>query len=74
MLKTMLHYPLLFAFVTFNLVIAQDPLIEISQGVLRGFPLRNRDGGTFYGFRSIPYAQPPIGDLRFKVSTTLTYC
>ncbi|KAK9719056.1 Carboxylesterase family [Popillia japonica] len=62
----MLHYPLLFAFVTFNLVIAQDPLIEISQGVLRGFPLRNRDGGTFYGFRSIPYAQPPIGDLRFK--------
>ncbi|KAI4462829.1 carboxylesterase [Holotrichia oblita] len=44
----------------------QEPLIEISQGVLKGFVLQNRDGGTFYGFRKIPYAQPPINDLRFK--------
>ncbi|KAK9719044.1 Carboxylesterase family [Popillia japonica] len=44
----------------------QEPLIEISQGILRGFTLQNRDGGTFYGFRSIPYAQPPINDLRFR--------
>ncbi|KAI4462857.1 carboxylesterase [Holotrichia oblita] len=45
---------------------AQEPLIEISQGILRGIILENRDGGSFYGFRRIPYAQPPLNELRFK--------
>ncbi|KAK9686592.1 Carboxylesterase family [Popillia japonica] len=45
---------------------AQEPLLEISQGVLQGSVFQNRDGGTLYGFRRIPYAQPPIDDLRFK--------
>ncbi|KAI4462831.1 carboxylesterase [Holotrichia oblita] len=45
---------------------SQDILTEIPQGVLRGLALENIDGVTFYGFRSIPYAQPPLNDLRFK--------
>lgn len=56
-----------------GVVKSQEPLLEISQGVLRGLTLQNRDGGTFYGFRSIPYAKPPINELRFKVSTIITY-
>lgn len=52
---------------------AQEPLLEISQGVLQGSVFQNRDGGTLYGFRRIPYAQPPIDDLRFKVNKILTY-
>lgn len=54
-------------FILFNAIKAQEPLVEISQGVLRGTVLVNRDGGNFYGFRSIPYAQPPLNELRFKV-------
>lgn len=46
----------------------EDVLVDISQGTLRGFSLQNRDGGTFYGFTKIPYGQPPIGELRFKVT------
>ncbi|KAK9686594.1 Carboxylesterase family [Popillia japonica] len=53
-------------FILFNAIKAQEPLVEISQGVLRGTVLVNRDGGNFYGFRSIPYAQPPLNELRFK--------
>ncbi|KAI4462858.1 carboxylesterase [Holotrichia oblita] len=45
---------------------AQEPLVEISRGVLRGIVLENRDGGSFYGFCRIPYAHPPVNELRFK--------
>ncbi|XP_034656812.1 esterase-5A [Drosophila subobscura] len=36
-------------------------LIEIPNGKLRG-----RDNGHYYSFESIPYAEPPTGDLRFE--------
>ncbi|XP_052845028.1 esterase-5B [Drosophila gunungcola] len=40
-----------------------DPLlvVELPQGKLRG-----RDNGNFYSYESIPYAEPPIDDLRFE--------
>ncbi|KAH8250977.1 hypothetical protein KR026_001834 [Drosophila bipectinata] len=40
----------------------RDPLlVELSIGQLRG-----RDNGNYYSFESIPYAEPPTGDLRFE--------
>lgn len=42
--------------------------VTIGQGVLNGQEMEDFQGGTFYSFQSIPYAKPPIGDLRFKVS------
>ncbi|XP_062123751.1 esterase-5B-like [Drosophila sulfurigaster albostrigata] len=39
-----------------------DPLIvNLANGKLRG-----RDNGGFYSFESIPYAEPPLGELRFE--------
>lgn len=37
-------------------------------GTVRGIMLRSFLGRDFYSFMSLPYAQPPVDDLRFKVS------
>ncbi|KAH8239925.1 hypothetical protein KR032_009399 [Drosophila birchii] len=41
---------------------ANDPLlIELQHGQLRG-----RDNGNYYSYEAIPYAEPPLGDLRLE--------
>lgn len=46
-------------------------IIETKSGKIRGVRettlIKNMD---FYSFKGIPYAKPPIGELRFKVSFT----
>ncbi|XP_015113517.1 esterase FE4 isoform X2 [Diachasma alloeum] len=42
------------------------PLIITNSGALRGTIDKNIAGGTYVAFRGIPYAMPPIGDLRFR--------
>lgn len=37
-------------------------------GTVRGIMLRSFLGRDFYSFMSLPYAQPPVDDLRFKAS------
>lgn len=43
--------------------------VKINDGVLEGEILDNVVGGKYYSFKGVPYAAPPVGDLRFKVST-----
>lgn len=43
-------------------------IITIAQGVIEGKEMINDNGKSFRGFLGIPYAKPPIGNLRFKVS------
>ncbi|KAI4462718.1 carboxylesterase [Holotrichia oblita] len=45
---------------------AQDLVVTIPQGSLRGFVDIDRIGNEFYSFMNIPYAVPPLGDLRFR--------
>uniref|UniRef100_A0A2A4JES7 Carboxylesterase type B domain-containing protein n=1 Tax=Heliothis virescens TaxID=7102 RepID=A0A2A4JES7_HELVI len=40
--------------------------VVVNDGLLEGEVVHNEYGGTFCSFKGIPYAQPPIGDLRFK--------
>lgn len=44
-----------------------EPVVEVSQGKIKGIVTKNIDGGEYLEFRGIPYAEPPIGNLRFKV-------
>jgi hypothetical protein len=45
-----------------------DPVVTTRQGNMRGVTMTSRNGRTFYAFLGIPYAAPPVGALRFKVS------
>jgi carboxylesterase type B len=47
---------------------AETVKVTVAQGSLRGHHLTSKCEKTFYAFRGIPYAKPPVGPLRFKVS------
>ncbi|XP_031339582.1 esterase B1-like [Photinus pyralis] len=42
------------------------PILKVQQGYLRGKLCEDFYGGTYLSFQGIPYAKPPIGNLRFK--------
>lgn len=44
-----------------------EPVVTVKQGKLKGKVAEDYKGGKFYSFQGIPYAKPPVGDLRFKV-------
>lgn len=41
--------------------------VRVEQGELEGLVQTTEDGFKFLSFRGIPYAAPPVGNLRFKV-------
>ncbi|XP_069695016.1 esterase FE4-like [Periplaneta americana] len=44
-----------------------DPLVvSTAQGYLRGSVLTSRKGRTIYSYRGVRFANPPVGELRFK--------
>ncbi|XP_076643336.1 carboxylic ester hydrolase-like [Halictus rubicundus] len=42
------------------------PMVKIKNGTLSGLVMKTRHGREFAGFRGIPYALPPLGELRFE--------
>lgn len=43
-----------------------DLEVNTTDGVLKGQVLRSRDGRPYYSYTGIPYAKPPVGNLRFQ--------
>ncbi|CAG9560138.1 unnamed protein product [Danaus chrysippus] len=43
-----------------------NPVINVKEGKLRGCVEKLHNGQEYYSFKGIPYAEPPVGDLRFK--------
>ncbi|XP_050293111.1 uncharacterized protein LOC126733761 [Anthonomus grandis grandis] len=43
-----------------------EPIVTIRDGKLRGVVGKNYDGENIYKFLGVPYAKPPVNDLRFK--------
>lgn len=55
-------------FVLLNIGLAKsEPKVTIHQGSLIGKYRTSRLNRTFSSFEGIPFAQPPLGELRFKV-------
>lgn len=44
-----------------------DTIVGVQQGKLQGKTGTDYAGRVFYSFQGIPYAKPPLGELRFKV-------
>ncbi|VVC41617.1 Carboxylesterase type B, conserved site,Carboxylesterase, type B,Carboxylesterase type B [Cinara cedri] len=58
---------LLVMFVSFfRSAICTGPLINIHYGQLKGKNYVSRSGRNYFAFQGIPYAKPPVGNLRFK--------
>lgn len=67
-------FRLVFLFLLFDRSIfssgAENPIVTISSGAIEGTVKFSRNGIKFYSFTGIPYAEAPIGELRFKPPVT----
>jgi len=50
-----------------GLAYGTDNILNLSQGKIKGSIIKSRNGREFRAFQGIPYAKPPIGDLRLQV-------
>lgn len=57
------------------LQIADDLTVQVKNGQVKGRIQTMLDGSTYYAWQGIPYAAPPVGNLRFQVKfKTITHC
>lgn len=49
-----------------------EPLVKVTQGMLRGKEYVTDDGQCYHAYKGVPYAKAPTGHLRFKVKLNLS--
>lgn len=60
---------------TFSILVSvaqtsEQAIVKVQQGLLKGKLLTSvRSKNKFVGFLRIPYAKPPVGELKFKVTS-----
>ncbi|XP_043496969.1 esterase E4-like [Polistes fuscatus] len=59
----------LFVFTIANELTSENPIVQAPIGKIRGSILMSRLGKKIYSFRGVRYAEPPVGENRFKVAT-----
>lgn len=52
---------------SFNFIKCDPPTVTLPQGELVGKALTNENGKEYFSYTGVPYAKPPVGELRFKV-------
>jgi hypothetical protein len=52
-------------------VTVDGPIVNISTGSVQSIVSKSREGRKYYEFLGIPYAKPPVGELRFEVRRIL---
>ena len=53
-----------------GLASSSDVIVRVEQGLIKGIAVQAvRSNQTYFGFMGIPYAKPPVGNLRFKVGS-----
>ena len=66
------HTPLLLALATAaSLARAEDVTVATTKGRLRGERVDADMGQYYYAFKGVPYAKPPVKELRFQVKIDL---
>lgn len=53
---------------------SDNPIVHTIYGPVRGYTESGIKGRQYYAFKGIPYAKPPVGDLRFEVSSFPIRC
>lgn len=48
------------------LSVTEGEIVETENGIIEGRQVLSRSGVSFSGFFGIPFAEPPLGDLRFR--------
>lgn len=51
---------------------AQELLVKTNYGLVQGRHRSGCEGVKYVSFQGIPYARPPVGELRFKVKHICT--
>lgn len=48
--------------------VKNEPIVNTRTGHIRGLVQESITGDKYLAFKGIPYAKPPVGQLRFEVS------
>ena len=54
-----------------NTVTHECPIVNTTLGGLQGLTSFSRDGREYSDYRGIPFAKPPVGELRFEVGAMM---